>query len=60
MLLNKKESPIQELALIIYNFYKISINNKKSIKELLYNILRPIKKLLKESIASIIESELLK
>ena len=60
MLLNEEEILIFKIAQIIYELYKIDIDNKKLLKELLFDTLRAIKKLLKESIVSIITSNLMR
>ena len=50
---------ISKLILIIYDLYKIDIDDKKLLKELSSNILEYIKKLLKELIDSITSSDLI-
>ena len=44
---------------IIYNLYKINVNNKKFLKKSLFYILRNTKKLIKELINLIIISNLI-
>ena len=44
---------------MIYNFYKTNIDNEKSLKELLFNILKFIEKSLKELIIFVITFDLL-
>ena len=60
MLLNEEEISIFKITQIIYELYETDIDNKKSLKELLFDISRAIKKSLKESIALVITSNLIK
>ena len=60
MLLNEEEVSIFKIAQIIYELYEIDIDNEKLLKELLFNISRAVKKSLKESIALIITSNLIR
>lgn len=59
ILLNEQKIFVSELALMIYDLYKTNIDNEKSLKELLFNVLKFIKKLLKKSITFVITSDLL-
>ena len=43
----------------MYNFYKININNKKLLKESLFNVLKLVKKSLKELITFVVIFNLL-
>ena len=60
ILLDEEEISISKIAQIIYELYKINIDNKKLLKELLSNISRTIEKSLKELIALIITLNLIR
>ena len=57
--LDKREILIIEFIFIIYNLYKINMNNKKSLKKSLSRISRNIEELLKELINFIIKKNLI-
>ena len=59
ILLNKQKILISKFALIIYDLYEINIDNEKSLKESLFNVLKLIEKSLKELITFIITFDLL-
>ena len=60
ILLDEEEISISKIAQIIYELYKINIDNKKLLKELLSNISRTIEKSLKELTALIITLNLIR
>ena len=59
ILLNEKEISVFEFVFIIYDLCEININDKKLLKELLFDILKFVEKLLKELIIFVINSELI-